>query len=166
MVDNEGFEDVLTFINKNRDDENQFTSRSAWMRHIVRTYAILSNNNRRRWESNGTLIVDGRVTKKPDLKLWIPTPHVPGTVGDLDDGLSGELVGLSIGDLQYSYLKRAVVWENTFQKEISRTSTIYHNVAILAQNIVLNQLLVLWSQVDEEKMNLEESKLEDDPLHT
>ncbi len=162
IINVEGFEDILAFINKNLGIENQFNNRSSWMRHIIRTYAILSNSNRRRWESNGVITVDGKPAKRPDIKLWIPDPNISGSIGDLDDGFNGELIELNIGDLQYSYLKRAVEWENTYLREIVKSNRIYHNVATLAQNIVLNRLLALWSQVDEERMKLEELEFRDE----
>jgi hypothetical protein len=160
MVEHDKFEDVLAFLNKNiQEPENQFKSRSSWMRHILRTYAILSDNNRRRWENNKTIPMGDRNVSMPDLKIWTPTADIPGTIGDTEDGLDGELVGLPIGDLQYEYLKRAVEWENTLQIEVLKTGSIRPNVAILAQSIIFNQLLPLWAQVTEQKMRLEEAEL-------
>jgi hypothetical protein len=157
MVDHENFEDVLTFTNKNiQGDGDTFKSRTSWMRNVLRTYAILSNNNRRRWESNKTMVIEGKSKKMPDLKIWKGS-----TSGDLEDGFDGELIGLNIGDLQYKYLQRAVEWENTFQTEINRSDRVFANVAELSQNIILNQLLTVWSQVDEEKMRLEEDNLDE-----
>jgi len=154
LVDPENFEDLLLEVNKEIPEEgNKFKSREDWMRSLLRNYAVASINSYQRWVATKYLPTTTRPIQVPELDLWEGDPE------GLDDGNEGELVSLTIGELQYKYLKTATMWENTYQREIVKSVIEHKNVACLARFILLNSLLQVQAKVDEEKLKEEEQEI-------
>lgn len=156
LLTTENKEDLLTFINKNIGEEGKkFKDFSSYLRGIIRGYAVGSRQTFTQWKSTGRIMLPGnQMLVNPDLKLW-----QGAGVGGLDDGLEGKPFPLTIGGLQYEYLKNAVAWENTYQREVLKSGVEHKNVAVLTQSLVLQQLLELQAKIDDEKLKLEEEEL-------
>lgn len=163
FLTSENKEDLLTFINKEIPEKsNQFKDFTSWMRGVLRGYAAGSMQSLRHWRSTGTVVIPpNQMFKRPDLKMW-----QGDGIGVLDDGLEGEVYPLTIGSLQFEYLEKAVVWENTYQREVLESEIEHKNVGALAQNLILTQLLQAQRMIDEEKLRLEEEKLAEEKADT
>lgn len=151
LASTENVEDLLLQVNK--DPAANFKSRDEWMRTLLRNYAVASMNSLRRWETTRYLITLTGQAHVPTLKFW------EGDVEALDDGEEGMLLSITIGKLQYDYLKTCVAWENTYQREILKSNVEYKDVAALARNTILNALLQAQAQVDEERLKEEEREI-------
>ena len=156
LLTEENKEDLLTFINKTiPEQDKRFKDFSSYLRGIIRGFAVGSRQTFTQWKSTGRIILpDQTMMVNPDLKLW----QGDGVEG-LDDGMLGKVYPLTIGGLQYEYLKKAVAWENTYQREVLKSGIEHKNVAELSQTLVLQQLLMLQAQIEEEKLKLEEEAL-------
>jgi len=151
LASTENVEDLLLQVNK--DPAANFKSRDEWMRTLLRNYVVASINSLRRWETTRYLPTLTGQTHVPTLKFW------EGDVEALDDGEEGMLLSITIGKLQYDYLKTCVAWENTYQREILKSSMEHKSVAALARNTILNALLQAQAKVDEEKLKEEEREI-------
>lgn len=151
LVSQENFEDI--FLQVNKDPGANFKSRDEWMRTILRNYTVASINSLRRWETTRYIATLTGQVHVPTLKFW------EGDVEGLDSGEEGSLVGITIGKLQYEYLQTATRWENTYQKEILKSSVEHKSVAALARFVLLNALLQAQAKVDEEKLKEEEREI-------
>ena len=161
MVNFEAFDDVLGVLNRGiKDEADQFKSRTAWMRGVLRRTATGYNQSRRMWESTREVsLADGTRIRVPSL----PFESATKLEGD-DDGCEGELIGLPIGDLQFKYLVGATQWENAMIEHLGLPRPKHTDTAAFCRNILLLQLLGIWSIIDDEQMKLEESELGDEEI--
>lgn len=155
LVNKENMEDLLLEVNRDIQEEaKKFKSRASWMTMLLRNYALASVNSLRRWETTRYLPTkEGQPIYVPDLAFWV------GDVEGLDDGAKGTEVELHIGKLQYTYLGKACVWENTYQREVLKSVVEHRTVAALARSIILNALLFAQSKIDEERLKAEEEEI-------
>lgn len=151
LASTENVEDILLQVNK--DPAANFKSRDEWMRALIRNYVVASMNSLRRWETTRYLPTLTGQTHVPTLKFW------EGDVEALDDGEEGMLISITIGKLQYDYLKTCVAWENTYQREVIKSNVEYKDVAALAHTTILNALLQIQAKVDEERLKEEEREI-------
>lgn len=164
-VDKESFEDFLIQVNKQSGGQGNFRNLDDWMRSLLRNYALNSVSSLNRWETTKLIpTATGGAIRVPELTFW------KGDAEGLEDGAEGEPVNLMVGKLQYEYLKRAVAWENTYQKEIQKSEIEHRNVAALARFVILHAMLAVQVKVEEEKLIEEEKALqketgEEDPTH-
>jgi hypothetical protein len=156
LLTDENKEDLLAFINKNIEEKDkQFKDLTSWIRALLRDYATGAMQTYRQWKSTGTVgTPDRKTVSLSSIKLW-----QGDGVDVLEDGLEGKEYPLTIGGLQYDYLKNAVAWENTYQREVLKSELEHKNVARLAQYLVVSSLLQLQRVIDTEKMSIEEEKL-------
>lgn len=154
IVNPENFEDVLLQINKTIPDSSlKFKSREAWMRALLREYAVASMTSFRGWETTRYISTQKGPLHIPELDFW------EGDVESLDDEEEGAPVFITIGKLQHGFLKTAVKWENTYQKEILKSGIEHKSVAALSRHIILTALLQAQAKVDEETMKEEEREI-------
>jgi len=156
LLTEENKEDLLQFVNKEiSEKDKQFKDLTSWMRAVLRDYAAGAMQTFRHWKSTGTVGTPDRktITLAKD-RLW-----QGDGIDVLEDGLEGKEYPLTIGGLQYEYLKTAVAWENTYQREVFKSELEHKNVARLAQYLITSTLLQLQRGIDEEKMSVEEEKL-------
>jgi len=151
LIGTENFEDILLQVNK--DPSADFKSRDEWMRTLLRNYTVTSMNSLRRWETTRYIPSQSGQMHVPTLDFW------EGDVENLEDVEEGALVSIPIGNLQYGYLKTCVKWENTYQREILKSSVEHRSVADLARYILLNALLQVRALVDDEKLKEEEREV-------
>ena len=158
IINPENVEDILTLINEGVEPKtDKHKSIISWMRSVLRNYALAMKSHRERWISTKELTIDGKRKSYPELNLWEGE-----NIDKLDDDKGGVLVKLPVGNLQYSWLKLGVIWENTIQQEVNKTDILYNNVAELAYRIIFNALMVIQTRIDSEKLKLEEEEFEDD----
>lgn len=161
LVSRENFEDILINVNKNREKKDQFKNRKTWMRDVLRNYSVASDANYRRWKSTKTINTGAGTRHLPDLKLW-----EGDDLDELDDGFEGTLFELEVGKLQFKYLIKSVVWENTWQREIIRSGIELSNVAQLCQSRILEAIIQLNQVILMERMKEEEADIKDeDDVH-
>jgi len=151
LVEKENFEDILMQVNRDVGDPQKFKSRADYLSAVLRTYAITSLTSLRDWESNRVVrSPQGKMIRVPELKFWEGNPD--GT----NDGQEGAEVKVPVGKLQYDYLRRAVAWENTYQREIAKTEFEFKNVAELSRFVLISALLQAQAKLDEQRMIEEE----------
>lgn len=154
LISRENFEDLLTFANEAIEDKTKrFKHRAQYLRQTLRDYITATNTGYRRWEANGILNVRGVTENRPNLKLW------SGPDSSALEGGKGELFTLEIGILQFKYLERSLVWENTYQSQVLNSNILHKNVAELANFVLINAILMLQARVLDEQMRLEEEEL-------
>jgi len=158
LMDEEFLEDLLLHVNKKAEDQARFKRRDDWMRAVLRGYLVNSLDSLSRWKATKILpTVTGGMISVPILTFWEGDPD------GLDDGAEGERVNLLVGNLQYTLFKKAVAWENTYQREILKSVVEHKNVAALARFIIINAMLTVQTKIDEERLLEEEKALQEEP---
>jgi len=151
LVNEESFEDILMQINRDVGGPPKFKSRAEYLAAALRAYAIGSITSLREWEARRYVKTPtGQMVSAPELTFWQGNPD--GT----NDDAEGVEVKVPIGKLQYDYLRRAVAWENTYQREIAKTELSFKNVAELARFVLVSSLLEVQAKLDEQRMIEEE----------
>ncbi len=151
LLNEESFDDLLAVSNKPIQDRTKhFKDREQYLRQILRDYVVATTMGFRRWEISKVITIQGKAEKR-NLELWAGED-----ISVLEAG-EGTCLTLNIGDLQLKYLERALIWENTFQDQITNSHIIHDNVAELALFVLTNAILSLQRQVLEEQLRLEEA---------
>jgi len=155
LISEENQEDLLTFINKEiKEEGDKFKTFEDWIRRVLRSVAVNGRTATKRWKSTKTAIVGGQSKKYPDLVLKDKKEQ-----DVLEDEEEGTLLTIKIGAIQYTWLIQALVWENSMQKQIFETKTSYANVAEFTRKVLIDNLLILQTQLDIEMLDLEEEEL-------
>ena len=157
LLTEENKEDLLQFINKEiTEKEKQFKDLASWIRAVLRDYAVGATQSYRQWKSTGNVgTPDRKVIKLDKAMLW-----QGDGIEELEDGADGKPFPVTIGGLQFEYLKQAVAWENTYQRVVFKSGLEHKNIAALARHLILASILQLQREIDEEKLKLEDESLQ------